>query len=254
MRLPLSIIIFPVGLFLLLSLSGCVNSTFIYKPMQPTAPSSPLPVTIAVLSFSDGTENFTQRGGIFINQENLTYNLAKAGVSKTINALTPDLWAKAFADEMAASKRFQGVRFIYSPSEIGAEDLYIEGTLESASIAGTIDRPSNFALSLRALRRADNSLVWRRQLKKTWMWSSYEGCGLGIQCAIDRYHGDVHNAMQGLFLEAISDLAAALSAGAVGSTEDLGQTNGIGGMVPSPQPAAGSVDETIENILKEKFQ
>ena len=251
MSLPLSSLRFSVALFLLLSLSGCVNTTFVYKPATPAALSSPLPLTIAVLPFADGTENFTQRGGIFIDQKNLTFNLAKTGLSGTINALTPDLWAKAFADEMSASKKFQAVRFVYNQSELAQEDLYIEGTLETASIAGTVDRPSHFALALRALRKGDNSLAWATEVENTWSWSSYQGCGMGIQCMIDRYHGDVHNAMQGLFLEAISDLAATLSAENRG--KNLRQTNGIVPMEPTPQPAAGSVDETIENILKEKL-
>ncbi|OGW39272.1 MAG: hypothetical protein A2X58_07495 [Nitrospirae bacterium GWC2_56_14] len=243
----------PFAVLLALFLSGCVNTTFVYKPATPTTASAPLPVTIAVLPFADGTENFTQRGGIFIDQKNLTFNLAKSGLSGTINALTPDLWAKALADEMSASKKFQGVRFVYSRSEVAQEDLYIEGTLNSASIAGTIDRPSHFALALRALRRGDNSLAWATNLQKTWSWSSYEGCGLGIQCTIDRFHGDVHNAMQGLFREAITDLAATLSASAGNRGNGPSQTNRLVPMEPAPQPAAGSVDETIENILKEKF-
>ena len=117
----------PFAVLLALFLSGCVNTTFVYKPATPTTASAPLPVTIAVLPFADGTENFTQRGGIFIDQKNLTFNLAKSGLSGTINALTPDLWAKALADEMSASKKFQGVRFVYSRSEVAQEDLYIEG-------------------------------------------------------------------------------------------------------------------------------
>lgn len=235
--------------FLLVSLTGCLNTTFVYKPVHPVPPPAPLPVTIAVLPFADGTENFTKRGGILA--EDLTYNLAKAGVYATINALTPDLWARAFADELSASKRFKGVRFVYSRPEAAQEDLYIEGTLEAASIAGTVNRPSHFALALRALRRNDNSLAWGTNVNKTWMWRPYTECGLDVQCALDIYHDDVRNAMQGLFLEAISDLAATLSAENRG--KNLRQTNGIVPMEPTPQPTAGSVDETIENILKEKL-
>lgn len=253
MIFPLPMMKLPVAVAVLLLLSGCVNTTFIYKPAPPAAPPAPLPVTIAVLPFADNTENFTQRGGIFIDQKNLTFNLAKTGLSGTINALTPDLWGKALADEMSASKRFQGVRFVYSRSEVAQEDLYIEGTLESASIAGTIDRPSTFALALRALRRGDNSLAWATNLTKTWSWRSYEGCGLGLQCTIDRFHGDVHDAMQGLFLEAIADLAATLSGSAGNKVNSSALPNAIVPVEPTPQPAAGSVDETIENILKEKF-
>lgn len=251
MKFSLSMMRFPVAVLLLLSLSGCVNTTFVYKPVIPPVSPAPLPVTIAVLPFADGTENFTQRGGIFIDQANLTFNLAKTGLSGTINALTPDLWAKAFADEMLASKRFQGVRFVYDRSEMAQENLYIEGTLLSASIAGTVDRPSTFALALRALRKTDNSLAWATDLKKTWSWSSYDGCGMSMQCMIDRYHGDVHNAMQGLFLEAISDLAATLSAGNGGN--EPRQASGNLPAEPTPQTTTESVDETIENILKERF-
>jgi len=230
--------------FLLVSLTGCLNTTFVYKPVHPAAPPAPLPVTIAVLPFADGTDNFTQRGGIIIDSAKLTINLAKAGVPATINALTPALWAKAFAEELSASKRFQGVRFVYNRSEMAQEDLYIEGTLLAASVAGNIDKPSHFALDLRALRKADNSLAWGTNFKKTWTWTSYDGCLLSPQCIIGRYHGDVHNAMQGLFLEAISDLAATLSASA--------GNRGNGIPEPAPQPVAGSVEQTIEHILMEK--
>lgn len=251
MKLPSPSMRFIFALFFLMSLSGCVNSTFIYKPATLPAPSAPLPLTIAVLPFADGTENFTQRGGMFIDQANLTFNLAKTGVSGTINALTPDLWAKSFADELAASQQFKGVRFVYTPSEMTGEDLYIDGTVKSASVAGTVDRPSYFALALRAVRRSDNGVAWQRNLEKTWSWSSYEGCGLGVQCMIDRYHGDVRNAMQGLFLEAIADLTATLSVGAGNRANVPRQTNSLVPTEPSPQPATGSVDETIEKILKE---
>ena len=73
-------------------------------------------MNIAVLPFKDGTEDFTKRGSTW-NPEYLVYNLAKAGVYGQITALTPEFWAKASADDMAASGAFRAVRFIYSPTE-----------------------------------------------------------------------------------------------------------------------------------------
>lgn len=79
-------------------MAGCgVNSTFVYKPGAPAADRLMLPVKIAVLPFVDGTEDFTRRGSVF-DGDSLAYNLAKAGWGGVITALTPELWAKAFAE------------------------------------------------------------------------------------------------------------------------------------------------------------
>ncbi|HQT98653.1 MAG TPA: hypothetical protein PK416_12400, partial [Thermodesulfobacteriota bacterium] len=180
--------------FALVLMAGCsLNSTFAYKPSAPSAGGAKLPVKIAVLPFKDGTEDFTKRGSTWA-PESLTYNLAKAGIVGQITALTPELWAKAFADDMAASGAFRAVRFIYSPTEMVDEEFYIEGTLEKAYVAVALDEPNEFALGLRALRRADNRLVWEKEVTRAWniQRTLYDGCGrVQNQCIVDLHHADI---------------------------------------------------------------
>ena len=251
----------PVVAVVLLLMAGCaVNSTFVYKPGAPAAGGPKLPVKVAVLPFKDGTEDFTKRGGI-LAPETLYYNLAKAGISGTITALTPDLWAKAFSDDMAASGAFRAVRFVYSPTELTDEEFYIEGTVEKAYAAGAWDTPSEFALRLRALRRADNRLAWEKEVTRVWKTQRtlYDGCGkMGIQCMVDRGHANMNGVLRGIFAEAREDF--------VGTLASLsGSRAGEDGLPPaaspgearkdkgtSTPPAPESVEETIEKILKVK--
>lgn len=145
-------LIAAVGLVLL---TGCVSNknlageasgmTFVYQPNVPVVGGPKFPVKVAVLPFKDGTEDFTKRGSIFAS-ETLFYNLAKSGISGMIPALTPDLWAKAFADEMAASGAFRAVRFVYTPSELVDEDLFIEGAVLKATATGGWVNPNEFVL------------------------------------------------------------------------------------------------------------
>jgi hypothetical protein len=186
----------------------------------------------------------------------LTYNLAKAGIAGQITALTPELWAKAFADDMAASGAFRAVRFVYSPSELLDEEYTIEGTVEKAYAAGATTSPSEFDLRLRALRRADNRLAWEKEVTRGWKTQGtlYDGCGIG-QCTIDRYHAAMNGVMQGIFAEARADLFATLSGNRAGegglppaaSPGDAGKEKGT----PTP-PAQESTEQTIDRILKEK--
>ncbi len=203
-------------LFILLMvtvLAGCsTNSTFIYKPVSSVDGGTTLPVKVAVLTFKDGTEDFTSRGSIF-DPESLYYNLAKAGIGGQITALTPDLWAKAFADDIAASGVFKSSRFVYSPSELADEEFYIEGTLKKATISGSWAMPSEFALALRAMQRSDNQLVWEKEVSYSWKNTPalYEGCGaMSVQCMIDRHHADVNRVMRILFTDARTDLVRTL--------------------------------------------
>lgn len=240
------------GAVALLLMAGCgVNSTFVYKPGEPAVGGPKLPVKVAVLPFKDGTENYTNRGGIFA-PETLYYNLAKAGISGSITALTPDLWAKSFADELMASGDFQSVRFVYSTAELAAEDYYIEGTLEKATAAGAWVNPNEFAIGLRALRRADMKPVWEKEVSRTWKNTPaalYKGCGsLAIQCMVDRLHADTNRVMQEMFTEARVDLVrtlASLSGGRTG--EDV-----LSPAVSLTPPPPESVEQTIDKILKEK--
>jgi hypothetical protein len=196
----------------LLLVAGCsVNSTFVYKPGGPAVGGPKLPVKVAVLPFKDGTENFTDRGSVFISGGQ--YNVAKAGIAATMTALTPELWAKSFAEDLAASGSFRAARFIYSPSELADEDIFVEGTLTKAYVGKTFDNFNEFAISLGALTRSDKRLVWEKEVTRRWKTpgNAYAGCGMGIQCSVDKFKAEYNKAMQGMFAEARADLVATLA-------------------------------------------
>jgi hypothetical protein len=114
-----------VAVVTLVLMTGCApNATFVYKPSASAAGVSKSPVKIAVLPFADGTENSTR--------EVYKVNLAKSAAGNLIDPLPPEYWAKALADEMAASDRFESVRFVYDQSELTDENYIVEGTLEKA--------------------------------------------------------------------------------------------------------------------------
>ena len=242
----------PVSALALLLMAGCGgNSTFVYKPGGPAAGGMKLPVKVAVLPFKDGTEDFIKRGSV-LAPETLYYNLAKAGIGGQMTALTPDLWAKAFADDTAAAGVFRSVRFVYGPSELVDEDFYIEGTLEKATVSGAWVNPSEFALGLRAIRRADKKPVWEKEVSRVWKNTPatlYKGCGsMAIQCMVDRHHADANRVMQEIFAEARADLV-----GTLGSPS--GSRAGEDGLPPTASPApqaSESVEQTIDRILEGK--
>jgi hypothetical protein len=229
-------------------MAGCaVNSTFVYKPNAPAAGGPKLPVKVAVLPFKDGTEDFIDRGSVWSSGQ---YNVAKAGIGATMTALTPELWAKSFAEDMAASGAFRSVRFVYGTAEFVDEDIFVEGTLRQALAGKTFDDINAFAVSLRALSRSDKRLVWEKDVKREWKSRRdlYAACGMGIQCSVDKFHSDYNRAMQEIFAEARADLVATLVALS-------GNPAGEGGLPPAASPtppAQESVDETIEKILKAK--
>ena len=243
----------------LVLLAGCVSNknlagegsgmTFVYQPNVPVVGGPKLPVKVAVLPFKDGTEDFTKRGSVF-DAENLVFNLAKSGIDGIINPLIPELWAKAFADDMAASGSFRAVRFVYSPSELVDEEFYIEGTLEKAYAAGGWTKPSVYAIGFRAVRRSDNRPAWEKEVTRELMSrkSDFDGCGTKMRCMADRSHAAMNLVMQGMFAEARTDFMAALGS-------PPGGRSGEDGLPPAASPtppAPGSVEETIERILKEK--
>jgi len=243
------ILIVATGLFLLAGCAG--NTTFVYKPSAPVLGVRPAPLKLAVLPFADGTEDFTSRGGIF-DQENFFYNLAKAGYGGVITAIPPELWAKALADEMAASGSFRSVRFIYSRPELIDEDILIEGTVEKATIAGAFGYPNEFTLGLRATRRTNGRPVWEKLVSRKWVNQQllYDGCGaMAIQCMVDRHHSDTNRVMQSIFDEARTDLVRTLASqsGKPAGKEDFPPVE-----LPAMPKAPESVDETIEEILKGK--
>jgi hypothetical protein len=238
----------PIAAMALAMMAGCaVNSTFVYKPAGPAAGVRKLPVNVAVLPFKDGTEDFTDRGSVFSGGQ---YNLAKAGIAATITALTPEMWAKSFAEDLAASGSLRTARFVYGPSELTGEDLFVEGTLRKAYVGKTFDDFNAFALSLRASTRNDKRPVWEKEVAKEWKTRKdlYVGCGVGIQCSLDRFHAEYNKAMQEIFAEARADLVATLGSGpAVASPGEAWQGKGT-----SAPPAQESVEQTIERLLKEK--
>ena len=238
----------PIAAVALAMMAGCaVNSTFVYKPNAPVAGAQKLPVKVAVLPFKDGTEDFTDRGSVFSGGQ---YNLAKAGVTATITALTPEMWAKSFAEDLATSGGFGAARFVYIPSELSDEDLFIEGTLKKAYAGKTFDDTNAFELSLRALTRSDKRLVWEREMSKEWKTPKniYSGCGMGIQCSLDKFHGEYNKAMQEIFATARADLMGTLAS-------HPGSRAGEGSLPPTGSPAPQvqeSVEGTIERILQGK--
>lgn len=242
------ILLAATALFLL---AGCtVNSTFVYKPSAPVAEGRKLPVKLAVLPFADGTEEFMIRGGWFSPQ---SFNLAKAGIGGMITALTPEFWAKAFADEAAASGDFRAVRFVYSNSELTDEDYWIDGTVEKATDGGHWTSPNVFAIRLRAFPRSVGESVWEKVVTRTWQqWSPglFAGCGeFGRQCRVDQFHAKINEVMLGMFAEARSDLVLTLEAISLGR----GGTDSSWPVASSePSPDTKSVEETIEAILNEK--
>ena len=250
-----------VAAVVLMSMSGCApNSQFVYKPGPSEAGGVKLPVKIAVLPFKDGTEDFTKRGSEW-NPDTLMFNLAKAGIGGATTALTPDLWAKIFADDMAASGAFRTVRFAYSTSEMLDEEFTIEGTVEKAHVVVTLLNPNEFALGLRAVRRSDNRLVWEKAVTRAWKIPKdlYDGCGrVQNQCRVDRQHADMSRVMREMFAEARANLAATLAALS-------GNRAGEGGLPTAASPgealqekgissphAPESTEETIARILKAK--
>jgi hypothetical protein len=235
-----------VGVLVLASLEGCAsNTTFLYKPSPPSAHGRKLPVKLAVMPFADGTEPVATRGSILA--ESVQYNLARAGISHRITALTPALWAKSFADETEAAGDFQGVRFLYDASELTGQDYLIEGTVEKAFAAGYQGKPNEFAVRFRAIRRSDDRTVWEKGFSRTWVQDEemYGSCSVfDPQCVTDLGHGDFNRAMREIFAEARADLVRTLAvlSGSWGGADSPA--------LPKPKAGPESVEGTIDRILK----
>lgn len=235
-------------------LAGCsANTNFVYKPEAPAAGAPKLSAKVAVLPFKDGTEDFKDRGSVFSSGQ---YNLAKAGLTGTITAMTPDLWAKSFADDLAASGAFPSARFIYGVSELADEQYYFEGTVKKAYWGKTFDDTNELDLVVNAARRADKKVFWEKEVGKVWKTPRdiYKGCGMGVQCMVDRLHAELNTALRAMFAEARADLMGtfgSLPAGGPGG-EGVGSapSAAAGEAKPSGIPAPESADQTIERILK----
>lgn len=230
-------------------LAGCsINSTFRYDPNASSIGGPNLPAKLAVLPFRDGTEEFTVRGNLLFSPE---YNLAKGGISGHMTALTPELFAKAFADELKASGRFRAVRLVYDRSELSDEDFLVDGSLQKAVFTATVDEKRitrELVLDIRATRRSDGNAIWEKRVARSWRNPSltfWEGAPWAVQGRVDRDHADFNRQMRSMLSEAAADLAARLAPLAGGGAGAGEMPSGA----PSPEPAPGSVDETIEGIL-----
>lgn len=238
-------------LLIMLSMCGCATEEyiFVYKPGPAPAALPKLPVRVAVVAFADGTENFTKRGSIF-EPESLTFNLAKTGIAMFTGTMSPELWARAFADEVSAAGTFDSVRFIYGSSEMTDETYYVEGTLTKAYAVGGWTRLNEFALSFRAVRKSDGSQVWTKDVARAWKSRKeiYDACGRDMECSRNAANAETNRIMQGMFAEAETDLAATL-ASLLGVRADVeAPKRSDGAATPA---SARSVEETIEEILRE---
>ncbi len=239
-------------------MAGCAgNTTFVYKPEAPAAGAPKLSARAAVLPFKDGTEDFRDRGSVFSSGQ---YNLAKAGLTGTITAITPDLWAKSFADDLVASGAFPAARFIYSASELADEEYLFEGVVNKAYWGKTFNDTNELALVVSASRRADKEVVWQKEVGRAWKTPGdiYKGCGMGVQCMVDRLHGELNTALRAMFAEARADLLAtigSLPASAAGRDALRAAAPAAGeaaGTNPPASQSPESADQTIDRILNEK--
>ncbi len=227
-----------IAAMVLVLMAGCgVNSTFVYKPGGPAVAGPKLPVKVAVLPFKDGTENFTKTGSVL--SPGTVFNLVKGGMPSTITPLPPELWSKLFADELAASGNFRAVRFAYSRSEFPDADLWIDGIVMKAYWPNSIEAPNRFALSFVASRGRDNEVVWEREVARESKIPAdmVKGCGLGIQCQVDRIHAELNRQMQALFAQARADLVATLAS-------ISGSQAGEGGL-PAASPGVARNEEFV---------
>jgi hypothetical protein len=233
---------FSIVAAVLLSVAGCsYNYNFVYKPGTPVPGVAKVPVKVAVVSFSDGTEDFTKRGSVMSGGY---FNLAKSGYSGMIEALPPQIWAKFFADDLAASGSFRSARFVFDVSEAADDEVIVGGAVTKAYFAIHRTEPSRFALALNARRGRHGSPFWEKSVSSdAALGKAYgEGCGLSIQCSLDLVHGHHNRMMQALFAEARADLLRALEP-APGSGE------AIAAPTPAPSPSPESVEKTIDRIL-----
>ncbi|PKN11334.1 MAG: hypothetical protein CVU69_13125 [Deltaproteobacteria bacterium HGW-Deltaproteobacteria-4] len=224
------------GLFLVLT--GCgVNSTFSYRPNPSEEFTKTFPVKIAVLPFRDGTAENTRQDSSLRGY----VNLAKTGIDYGVAVFPPNRWGKAFADELAASAKFQAVRFVSDISEGDDDEIIVAGTVTKADvpIPGGSD-PVRFAVILNARIGRDKPPFWNKVVsRENSLGVGYAlGCGLDRQCAIDQRHAHHNNLLREMFLEARVDLS-----------ETLSSRSGSRGKESSAQTPE-SVDETIEFILK----
>ncbi len=247
---------FPLAAAALVLAAGCGgNSKFVYKPGPPGAGGAQLPAKVAVLAFKDGTADFKQSGSIFGRGQ---FNLVKTGIAGISDALTPEFWAKSFADDLAASGAFRSARFLYGASELVDEEFFVEGTVKKVYGAISLEDLNEIELDLRAVRSADNRLLWEKRVAREWKTSPdiVKGCGASMACVAERCHEDMNARMQAIFAEARADLARTVGSRSGNGDEagDLRDGPSAAGEAveakPPAQTSPESAERTIERILK----
>jgi hypothetical protein len=226
---------------------GCsYNFNFVYKPPAPVAGVRKLPVKVAVLPFKDGTEDFTRRGSVLNGGY---FNLAKSGYSGMIEALPPPVWAKFFADDLAASGNFRSARFVSDVSEAADDEVIVEGTVTKAYFAIHRTDPSRFAVALNARVGGQGKPFWEKPVSREMaLGKKYgAGCGLSVQCSLDLVHGHHNRMMQELFAEARAGLVEKLASLSGSLPGDVVPPSAIAPVQPQSHE---SVDGEIDRILK----
>lgn len=211
----------------LLALSaGCAaRGEFVYRPRLAEEGGRRLPVKVAVLPFA-GAGRAAERPG---------------------NAMPPEAWARAFAEELAASGRFESARFVPAPSGLEDEGILVDGVVRKALLRIGWEHTQEFQVSFRATRRSDGKAVWGRELGRAWKTPTAAGgwC-IGPKCVDAAFHEDWSRVAASLFAEARADLAATLA------TLPGGGAGGPGaGAAPPGPPGEEPLDRTIDRILKE---
>jgi hypothetical protein len=234
-----------LALLAFLAAAGCARTApFVYKPGGPAAGVTALPARLAVLPFEDTTEPYEMKGSR-LNPDGLWFNLSRGGIGGVIEPVTAPLWARSFAQELAASGRFRAVSFRVEAAEVVDEDYVVSGALAQADIAGAPQVPSSFELRLAAARRQDGRRVWERTITRSILGDKkeFEGCGSSLSCINERSHAFLNRVLAGMFDEAGADLARSIG----------GRPGAAAGPAPGSMPAAGEpVDETIRKILEGK--
>jgi hypothetical protein len=218
--------ILPLLLALLL---GACASRYAYKPGAGGAPAgaagapagavaAPLPLKVAVVAFEDGTGDFVKKGSFFSGYE---FNMAKGGINGSalntglaynVSALPANHWAKAFADDLAASGAFRSVRLVFGRAELGDEDVVIEGTLASATFRTKSGAPDEFLLHLKAERLPGKTVAWEGDIARNAPRPPglTGGCIIG-SCVVERIHGYFGTVMRDMFSEARRELLRAVA-------------------------------------------
>lgn len=236
----------------LLLLGGCsTDAPFVYRPSQPSTGSRRLPLHVAVLPFPDGNGATVAGGKRPVDPGRL--DLTKVGLFGMIDPVPPEAFAKAFADELAASGRFRAVRSVRTAGDLPDADVRVEVGVEKAAIAASGNVSSEIAIRFRALRGAERLPAWEHIVARRWTDPPdlYEECAranlkpeLAVRCYADRMHERLNDEMRALFSDAGSMLAAALGPPA-------GDDPGGGEPKPGrPAQPPESDDELVERILK----